>query len=341
MGLGLRIWGYRTHFFIGEEWRWNLFDALLVTCTLAEYAFSGLGGISALRVIRSLRLARTLRIVRVVTVFRHLQLIVSGLMNSFMSLLWMLVLLALALYLVSIVFVAAVSSFLIDTPVGKTSTLTGDGLPSNELRDSFEQNFRTLPRAMLSIFFSVTGGVDWYDIARPLMNISMIYVVVFALFVVFVVFGIFNVLNGVFVESVLTNRDKELLIQVETERTNTFLRDMADLFKEADVDGTNTLTKDELKEYCTKPRFCAYLSTHALDPSDAETLFEYLDQDGSGEIDMDEFALGTLKLKGPARCLDMLKVHRDFGRLLKQVEEVQSVLAEPPQARRLEIRNGS
>jgi len=299
-----------------------------VLSALAEYVFSGVNGFSAIRVLRALRLARTLRIIRVVTIFRNLQLIVQGLLNSFLSLIWMLVLLLLALYLVSIIFVSAASTFIADevNRAPEAAIGTGDDLDDQMLRLAFSKSFRTVPRAMLSMFFSVTGGLDWYDVARPLMHISAAYVVVFALYIIFVVFGVFNVLNACFVESILSNRDKDLLIQAEQARTKAFMRDLADLFKEADADRSNEIGMEELEEYCRNPRFCAYLSTHALDASDAKVLFEFLDQDASGTVDIEEFVLGALKLKGPARCLDMLKVQGNFARLQEQLDAIESVV---------------
>merc|ERR1719424_661820 len=103
------------------------------------------------------------------------------------------------------------------------------------------------------MFFSVTGGKDWYDILQPLLTISWIYGIVFIAFQVFVVFGVFNVLNAVFVESVLDNRDKDLLIQAEQHKTKLFMRDMADLFAEGDVDGSAAFDLEELETHCRNP----------------------------------------------------------------------------------------
>ena len=78
-----------------------------------------------------------------------------------------------------------------------------------------------------------------------------VYVFIFIALIVFVLFGVFNVLNAVFVESVLNNRDKELLIQAEQHKTKLFMRDMADLFAEGplipSIPFTSILTFTNLK----------------------------------------------------------------------------------------------
>lgn len=323
-----RVAAFRIHFFLGDEWQWNTFDALIVASALAEYALSGLNGFSALRALRALRLAKTLRIIRVVTVFRNLQLIVHGLMNSLMSLVWMIFLMLLMIYLVSIVFVGAASNYLVDQTVAQaiigdeTAALPGDEMTYGQMRTVFARHFANLPRGMYTMFLSVTGGLDWYEVLQPLLCLSWIYAFIFAGFVIFVVFGVFNVLNAVFVEAVLTNRDKDLLIQSEQAKTKVFMRDLANLFKEGDLDGNQSFSKDELQDHCRNPRFCAYLSTHALDASDAQVLFEMLDADGNGRIDIEEFVLGAMKLKGTARCLDMLKAQSSYQQISGKVDKI-------------------
>jgi hypothetical protein len=333
-----RIAAYRVHFFLGEDWQWNIFDTMIVVSCALEYILSGFDGFSSLRALRVLRLAKTLRIIRVVTIFRNLQLILSSLMNSLLSLLWMLFLLLLALYLVTVVFMGAASDHVAgetDDSVSDPSSFVGgdggfDDMSSAQMRDAFRRDFRTIPRGMLSMFFSITGGVDGYLIIRPLMNISWMYVVIFVVFQVFVLFGVFNVLNAVFVESVLTNRDKDLLIQNEHNKTKVFMRDLADLFYEGDTDGDNHFSYEELEQHCTNPRFCAYLNTHALDGGDAKVLFEMLDRDGSGRVDVEEFVLGALKLKGPARCLDMVRSQAMFERVFERLDTVDQKLSTIP-----------
>lgn len=54
------------------------------------------------------------------------------------------------------------------------------------------------------------------------------------------------------------------------------------------------------------------MNNHSLDATDATALFEMLDQDGTGTVDVEEFVLGALKLKGPARCLDMIRTWGAF-----------------------------
>jgi hypothetical protein len=225
-------------------------------------------------------------------------------------------------YLTSVLFVGGAYQYLTeeDSHVPEDKVLTGDGMSHVEMRAAFQRDFSSVSRGMFTMFLSVTGGVDWYTTVQPLLNVSFFYAAIYIIYIMLVVFGIFNVLNAVFVESVLTNRDKDLLIHSETAKTRQFMKDMAELFREGDVNNDGHISREELVEHCKNPRFCAYLATHSLDSSDAEALFELLDIDQSGAVDVEEFVLGAMKLKGPARCLDMLKVQSNFKVMQLQME---------------------
>jgi len=323
--LFLRLFAYRLYFFLGDEWRWNVFDTIIVLSAWAEFVLSGMPGASALRILRALRLSKTLRILRVITVFRGLQLLVQGLVSSLLSLLWVIFFILLAVYLVAIIFVGAATSYIVDESAvvhSNTIMLSGDDMTHEEMLLNFNKYFRTILRAMYTLFLCVTGGLDWYDIVRPLMVISNIYAVIFALYIIFIVFGVFNVLNAVFVESVITNQDKDLLIQSEQAKTRLFMRDLAELFKEGDEDGNESFSKEELIAHCRNPRFCAYLATHSLDASDAGVLFHMLDLDGSGEVGLEEFVLGAMKFKGAARSLDLYRLQDKVARLQLHVDDL-------------------
>lgn len=129
-----------------------------------------------------------------------------------------------------------------------------------------------------------------------------------------------------FVDHALQVRDRDLLIQAEIERTMTFLQDMHDLFYEADTNGNMVMTKDELTKYLQDERVCAYMAGHNLDVSDVTNMFELLDTNQSGEIELQEFVLGTSRLKGQARCLDVMRIFQCMDVLYEKLVTVQGHL---------------
>jgi len=80
------------------------------------------------------------------------------------------------------------------------------------------------------------------------------------------------------------------------------------MFEKADADDSATLSSRELKVHLQHPRVKAYFAALDIDPSEADIIFTLLDVDKSGEISIDEFVNGTMKLKGHAKNLDIMSM---------------------------------
>merc|ERR1712228_732899 len=93
-------------------WMWNYFDFLIVSAQLLEVFFElvarstsiDISNFRLLRVMRILRLVRILRVVRVLHLISELRTIVSSIVGSFRSLVWVVVLLFLMIYIVAVYF---------------------------------------------------------------------------------------------------------------------------------------------------------------------------------------------------------------------------------------------
>ena len=60
-----------------------------------------------------------------------------------------------------------------------------------------------------------------------------------------------------------------------------------------------------------------YFSTLGLDVSDAWSLFKLLDTDGGGAVEVEEFLMGCLRLRGQATAMDVAKLMNDVTWLVK------------------------
>jgi len=318
----IRIAAFRRKFFFGSEYMWNYFDTFLVITAIAEELLSSLN-LSFVRILRLSRLVRAGRIIRVLHFFKSLRLMVICIFHSLASLFWALLLLFLIMYLFSICCLNGATAWLREHPdaafAPPVDITDRDTLGDREMWETLHQMYKGLFRALLSLLMAISGGVDWYDAVRPFMGIDPIYTVMFLMYILFVVFGVLNVVTGVFVESAMQLRDRDLLIHSEMERTEEFLNDMRELFLEADADNTGRMCWNELKEYFKNERVVAYFTVHQLDVSDAYFIFKLLDTDGSGEIEIDEFAMGCMRLKGQAKTSDMLRIMQESAKINQQI----------------------
>jgi len=67
---------------------------------------------------------------------------------------------------------------------------------------------------------------------------------------------------------------------------------------ELDTNNSGALSLNEFEQHIEDEKILAYLSTLELDVNQVRTLFLLLDVDQTGEVDLEEFVNGCLRLKG-------------------------------------------
>merc|ERR1712216_1069207 len=108
MELILRIGAFGSDFFLGQGWRWNLFDTLIVLMQVMDriirYTDFDVGSDNALFVhyLRLMRIVRITRLIRVLRLLEELRQIIASILGSMRSLGWTLVLLFMVIYMVGI-----------------------------------------------------------------------------------------------------------------------------------------------------------------------------------------------------------------------------------------------
>eukprot|EP00913_Durusdinium_trenchii_P024345 g22856.t1 len=120
-------------------------------------------GFKALRLIRITRLLKTLRVVRIFRFVMALRTLVTSIVYTLRSLFWALTLLLLIVYVFSVLITQAVDPYLRENPLVS--------LPDEEL-EMARAHLNSLTQTMLSLFMSISGGLNWVDLAGPLQAIS-------------------------------------------------------------------------------------------------------------------------------------------------------------------------
>merc|ERR1711976_769967 len=63
-----------------------------------------------------------------------------------------------------------------------------------------------------------------------------------------------------------------------------------------------------------------------IEVSDAREIICLVDQDGGGSIDLEEFVLGCLRLRGPARAIDVAQGQFTFRDVQKDVRRIMKMI---------------
>jgi hypothetical protein len=303
------------NFFRNSDWKWNVFDTIIVCCQLLEELTStivdsifgsDLGSeytnFTLVRVLRVLRLVRIMRFMRILRLIRELHTMVGSIIGSLRSFLWTVALLFGLIYVVGVYITQIVADHMRSDPEGD---FHGDGL---------RRYYGSLGNSILSLFQALSGGVDWEDLLTPLylvtdwkVGITLFY----TLYIAFATFVMLNLVTGIFVDSAQTNiredRDVELVNRVH------------ELFIKADDDHSGKITWQEFKNQLDTPQMAEYFKTLDLDTSEAEYLYKLLDVHGNECVTSEEFVNGCLRLRGPAKAYDVAAFIKWNKRLTKRM----------------------
>jgi hypothetical protein len=310
LDLLLRIHAEKASFFMSREKGWNVFDIVVVLTAVVEVIvhwyeiFSGIDSFaraflrkfSMLRIIRVLRVVSHTRAVKVIRFMRELRLMVFSLTGTLKSLFWAIVLLFIILLVFGVFFTDGTITYLLANPSLSIDT-------TKELR----MYFGSLSTSIVSLFMAMSGGEDWANLWHALEPLPFEYQGAFLAFITFAILALLNVVTAVFVEAAMqvSQNDKELVVLEEMESKSEGIHMMQQVFEELDTNDSGALSLEEFEKHIEDEKLTAFLASFDLDVSQVRTLFTLLDVDRTGEVDLDEFVSGCLRLKGGAKSLDM------------------------------------
>mmetsp|Transcript_65236 Transcript_65236/g.147160 ORF Transcript_65236/g.147160 Transcript_65236/m.147160 type:complete len:508 (-) Transcript_65236:87-1610(-) len=285
---------------------WNIFDFVIALVAMID-AFiispmSSEGGpTDVVLVMRLARLARMLRILRVFRIVRFLQelrLMVMGMFSAMRTLFWAWMLLFLVIYICSI---------FVTRTIGQEAT----SLPE------VQALFGTVPRSVFSLFQVLTVD-DWVDLVLCAEQVEGTWFVrpFFVGFVIITTFAILNVVIAVIVEKTLENslnHDKARLKDV-TNDIKKSKQTVQQIFLMGDKDNDDTLSKEEFMEALSKPCVMRFLHEVGVEVRRADSLFDILDYDESGVLDLQEFVDGVMNARGEARSKEVLEIQCELWR---------------------------
>jgi len=313
--LMMRIFASGCGFVTGPDKAWNLLDTVMVVASVTQLVLldfaAQMSWVRSIRMLRVVRALRMMRILRYVQAFRHLRLMTLALVHSAVKVMWAVLLIMVVTYLFSIIFLQGVSIYISEASFG-----------DSQVPDLLEF-FGSLQMAILTLFMSISGGVSWWDVVKPLMAIHTLYVVLFVAFVVVMLLAAMNIITGIFVNDALevAQWDKDFVEMKEKERTKEILSSLRELFEEADLNQSGKITSREFQTFMNRGDVRAILSTLGLEVPDAEGFFEMLDVDHSGEIEIDEFVVGCMRFRGLAKTVDIETMVHENKRILAKVRK--------------------
>lgn len=317
----VRLKRYGSAFFIdADSVAWNYIDFVIVVGGIVDIwampfiawvkaamgmSTSGSGGNvgQIMMMLRMLRLLRLLRLVRLVRSIPPLFTLVIGIVQAVQGMVWVLVLTASFLYVMSLLCVRL---------FGHGLVFGGEAPP--EVAAIFPSVFQSF-----FVLFKLMNG-DGDDL-EPLMTLMPITKLFFVSYMVVSTWAILSVLTAVVSENMISTTEaarESIAEEREADRRMHLDMKLNKLFFEMDTDNTNTLTRVELMQFLEDPVSREELSQIArvkLDVEDMKFLFNtkrHLSDDGNADLDyiyIDDFREALGKNDDPVKQRAVFRIH--------------------------------
>ena len=294
----LRMLALEGEFFMGEEAGWNLFDSLLTLSSVA--------GADSCRFARGSEFPASgshhwhftfFPCVSVscgwFPVMRSLRLMILAIVKSIVPFVLAVLILLEVIFVIRVVIANGVAEYVI---------FSGD-----DISDDIRIYLGSMSMTILSLFMSISGGIDWWTLGDILLHISMAYLLLFLFFILFTVLAVRNVVTGIFVKEAqeMASKDHHVQLQQEFDENRQLLTNLKEIFNWMDEGGTGCVSLGDFVRILDQEAVRLRFAQVGLDIQDATTFFRVLDQNDSEELSIEEFVMGCMRFKGRANRMDL------------------------------------
>jgi len=305
--MALRIIADQGQFCCGPGKYWNVFELVcLASMTMEQLPEEDskqlLGNVSTLRLFRLLRIFRAARAIRLLQYLRQLRLMLYSVVSCIVSMFWAVMLL--------LIIICIYALYLEDTSLAYLRETYNETTKSTELKEvmtSLSANWNGMGCAVRSLFYSISGGADWGDLAEPFWTVGHGSGLSYMAFVILTIFGLLNILVGIFVQEAeeLSKWDKDFVVDGFVTKKKEKEKDISDLFDLMDTEQNGVLSLKELSDALEDDAIAAQFAHLEVEVDKVSVLFHVLDVDGNGKITREEFIQGLAKLHGHANATDV------------------------------------
>jgi len=323
----MRMCAQKGDFVWGKDFGWNCFDTILILMSLIQMVANTGSNLSVFRIFRIFRLVRVLKLIHRVPALESLKVMVHGIMGCTFPLLWTSLIIVLIIYAFGVFFMSIVAGYLSEVDA---STLPQDDV-KYALVQSLHLKFGSMYKIMCLLFEGISGGDPWASLSDELKEIGEGVYMCFAIYVIFVTLGVLNIVTGFFVDGTIeaTNNAKDEILRRAQDRKTAMIELIGELFHRIDDDESGMLSWEELENHLHDDELQEYFLVLEMDPSEAKDLFRLLDINGSGQVNIDDFTNGCLRIMGTPRNLDICACMFQGKRILLVLETIASALSIP------------
>jgi len=179
--------------------------------------------------------------------------------------------------------------------------------------------------------FEVTFSGGWISRARPLVEeCSPWFAFWWVIYQLVVCFSMIRIIGAIFLTQTMKSaeRDESAMVNDTVSAREKYAKKIHDFFKAADTSGDGRVSPSELMALMGDPKLRAWLSLLEIETNEFTDLLLLLDDDRDGEISLNEFVNGCIRLKGQSRNIDMIQLLHEQGRMMRLTQDTSSAVDE-------------
>jgi voltage-gated sodium channel len=247
--------------------------------------------------------------------FRELWLLVGGLVNSIKALGWVCIILTLLVYVISVI---------VTTEIGQNDEVYGNGPSYDGVVWPYKEYFGTVLKSMFTLFQVMTldGWAD--DVVRHILFFQPLMAILFMIFLVFSAFGLVNVVIGVIVENTLAAATVAdgAMEKTASDARKKALDQLHVMLELSDSDRSGEISLAELQAAAQSHVVLKQLKLLEIKVSEIEQLFQLLDYERRGQVDLKKFIQACRELVGGAKRRDIAQVEITVGTLTQRLDSL-------------------
>jgi len=322
-----RIAVRRLHFF-SKAWSW--FDVIIVAVGWVEVSSASATKLTQVRLLRILKMAKVMRVLRAMRSLREVKMLLNSLMGSVKPLLWTVIIITVFNFMFGICFVQSVAAFRREVWLNEiNSTATeADSIERVPELPHLIDHWNSVPQAMYTLFKASTGGVNWGEVADPLLVAGWQNLGIFLLYIALFLFVMTNAVTAIFVSSAdeYANKDSYMAYVDQLGKKEEYTKLILTLYQKMDQDNSGEVSKEEFMQYVDDPRMIEFASNLEIDVLDLEQFFDVLSAHATRAVDLDTFVDGCIKLRGAARSMDIYDLLIQQRMLGSEVKNIRRML---------------
>lgn len=181
--------------------------------------------------------------------------------------------------------------------------------------------FGSTPESMFTLLTMVTLE-GWSEIGRVLAKYSSGFISLICCFCFFALttWGLMNMVAAVIIEATVGKalHHLENYVKITAAERYDAIKKICDCFFHTGVDAHGQLHRKQFMEALDDKEFVNRLHAVGIDLRQAHTLFDLLDFDQSGTLNLNEFTEGVLEARGIAHAMDVLCLKYDLQRFFRK-----------------------